>query len=201
MPVPLQAKQIGSCHDHGFGVTGLPAQPQERRAADRARRACDGEARGSQGRHQPGDLAALAAPRARLARHRPRGSSLPEVQATLGHGNISTTSGYLHAKPDSGLDAVVAFNGLLRSRRLRAALAVVDNPGAPTAARALHQGRRLGVRGRPPRSLWNNGSLINRSGYLAFADPATSAHAKPASSRAAVVQLEFSIDRRCAGPM
>jgi hypothetical protein len=26
---------------------------------------------------------------------------LPEVQATLGHGNISTTSGYLHAHPDS----------------------------------------------------------------------------------------------------
>jgi integrase/recombinase XerD len=30
-----------------------------------------------------------------------RGASLPEVQATLGHGNISTTSGYLHARPDS----------------------------------------------------------------------------------------------------
>jgi integrase/recombinase XerD len=30
-----------------------------------------------------------------------RGGSLPEVQATLGHGNISTTSGYLHARPDS----------------------------------------------------------------------------------------------------
>jgi integrase/recombinase XerD len=28
-----------------------------------------------------------------------RGASLPEVQATLGHGNISTTSGYLHARP------------------------------------------------------------------------------------------------------
>jgi integrase/recombinase XerD len=34
-----------------------------------------------------------------------RGASLPEVQATLGHGNISTTSGYLHARSDdsSGL--------------------------------------------------------------------------------------------------
>jgi integrase/recombinase XerD len=30
-----------------------------------------------------------------------RGASLPEVPATLGHGNISTTSGYLHARPDS----------------------------------------------------------------------------------------------------
>jgi integrase/recombinase XerD len=33
-----------------------------------------------------------------------RGASLPEVQATLAHGNISTTSGYLHARaaPRSG---------------------------------------------------------------------------------------------------
>ena len=30
-----------------------------------------------------------------------RGASLPEVQATLGHDNIATTSGYLHARPDS----------------------------------------------------------------------------------------------------
>ena len=29
------------------------------------------------------------------------GASLPEVQATLGHGNIATTNGYLHARPDS----------------------------------------------------------------------------------------------------
>jgi integrase/recombinase XerD len=28
-----------------------------------------------------------------------RGASLPEVQATLGHGNIATTSGYLHVGP------------------------------------------------------------------------------------------------------
>ena len=28
-----------------------------------------------------------------------RGASLPEVQTTLGHGNIATTSGYLHARP------------------------------------------------------------------------------------------------------
>jgi integrase/recombinase XerD len=30
-----------------------------------------------------------------------RGARLPEVQATLGHGNTATTSGYLHARPDS----------------------------------------------------------------------------------------------------
>jgi integrase/recombinase XerD len=30
-----------------------------------------------------------------------RGASLLEVQATPGHGNIATTSGYLHARPDS----------------------------------------------------------------------------------------------------
>jgi integrase/recombinase XerD len=30
-----------------------------------------------------------------------RGASLPKVQATLGHGNIATTSGYLHARRDS----------------------------------------------------------------------------------------------------
>lgn len=30
-----------------------------------------------------------------------RGASLPEVQTTLGHGNVSTTSHYLHARPDS----------------------------------------------------------------------------------------------------
>jgi integrase/recombinase XerD len=30
-----------------------------------------------------------------------RGATLPEVQSTLGHGNIATTSGYLHARPES----------------------------------------------------------------------------------------------------
>ena len=30
-----------------------------------------------------------------------RGASLPEVQATLGHDNIATMSGYLHARPDT----------------------------------------------------------------------------------------------------
>ena len=30
-----------------------------------------------------------------------RDATLAEVQATLGHGNIATTSAYLHARPDS----------------------------------------------------------------------------------------------------
>jgi len=30
-----------------------------------------------------------------------RGATLPEVQNTLGHDNIATTSGYFHARPDS----------------------------------------------------------------------------------------------------
>ena len=30
-----------------------------------------------------------------------RGATLPEVQNTLGDDNIATTSGYLHARPDS----------------------------------------------------------------------------------------------------
>jgi integrase/recombinase XerD len=30
-----------------------------------------------------------------------RGATLPEIQSTLGHGNIATTSGYLHARPES----------------------------------------------------------------------------------------------------
>ena len=28
-----------------------------------------------------------------------RGATLPEVQSTLGHANVATTSGYLHARP------------------------------------------------------------------------------------------------------
>ena len=30
-----------------------------------------------------------------------RGASLPEVQSTLGHGNIAKMSGYLHARPNA----------------------------------------------------------------------------------------------------
>jgi integrase/recombinase XerD len=29
------------------------------------------------------------------------GATLPEVQKTLGHGSVATTSGYLHARPGS----------------------------------------------------------------------------------------------------
>jgi hypothetical protein len=43
-----------------------------------------------------------------------RGASLPEVQATLGHGNISTTSGYLHARPDSSSGLVLDTGLFLR---------------------------------------------------------------------------------------
>ena len=30
-----------------------------------------------------------------------RGATLAEVQATLGHSNVATTSGYLHARPNA----------------------------------------------------------------------------------------------------
>ena len=30
-----------------------------------------------------------------------RGATLAEVQTTLGHANVATTSGYLHARPDT----------------------------------------------------------------------------------------------------
>jgi integrase/recombinase XerD len=46
--------------------------------------------------------------------HAIHGASLPEVQTTLGHGNIAATSGYLHARPDSSsglkLDPGVFFD-------------------------------------------------------------------------------------------
>src|SRR5262245_3449503 len=40
------------------------------------------------------------------SRHRPShdpspAARLPKVQATLGHANVSTTGGYLHARPDT----------------------------------------------------------------------------------------------------
>jgi integrase/recombinase XerD len=34
-----------------------------------------------------------------------RGATLPEVQAKLGDGNITTTSGYLHARPEGSSGA------------------------------------------------------------------------------------------------
>lgn len=36
-----------------------------------------------------------------------RGATLPEVQTTLGHSNIATTSGYLHARPNSSSGLVL----------------------------------------------------------------------------------------------
>jgi site-specific recombinase XerD len=46
-----------------------------------------------------------------------RGARLNEIQATMGHGNISTTSGYLHAKPDSS-SGLVLDSGIFGSRKL-----------------------------------------------------------------------------------
>jgi integrase/recombinase XerD len=43
-----------------------------------------------------------------------RGASLPRVQQTLGHGNISTTSGYLHARPDDSSGLVLDMGVFLR---------------------------------------------------------------------------------------
>jgi integrase/recombinase XerD len=36
-----------------------------------------------------------------------RGATLAEVQATLGHANVATTSGYLHARPTSWMKAFI----------------------------------------------------------------------------------------------
>ena len=62
-----------SCPCAAMPAPTIPCSPAARAAAPhRARRQRHGQARGSQGRHQRGDLAALAAPRPRLACHRPR---------------------------------------------------------------------------------------------------------------------------------
>ena len=117
-------------------LPGPPVDPGAH-AARASRSAASSTVAGIAGRRR-GCIAALVAPRPRLACHRPRraprsrlrqpqrrppdrapsstaGSiaalavqeharchqpaSLPEVQSTLGHGNIATTSGYLHAGP------------------------------------------------------------------------------------------------------
>jgi integrase/recombinase XerD len=36
-----------------------------------------------------------------------RGATLPEVQTTSGHGNIATTSGYLHTRPETSSGLVL----------------------------------------------------------------------------------------------
>ena len=43
-----------------------------------------------------------------------RGAALPVVQATLGHGNISVTSGYLHARPGNSSGLVLDPGVFLR---------------------------------------------------------------------------------------
>ena len=56
------------------------------------------------------------------------GTSLPEVQATLGHDNIATTSGYLHARPDfqrtptgrRGIHSMTREGRAIRTHRLSA---------------------------------------------------------------------------------
>jgi site-specific recombinase XerD len=42
------------------------------------------------------------------------GASLPEVQETLGHANVATTSGYLHARPESSSGLRLDEGGFLR---------------------------------------------------------------------------------------
>jgi|SRR5215471_10892795 len=43
-----------------------------------------------------------------------RGATLPEVQSTLGHGNLATTSGYLHVQPESraGSNSILGCAGV-----------------------------------------------------------------------------------------
>jgi integrase len=48
-----------------------------------------------------------------------RGATLPEVQATLGHANVSTTSGYLHARPNTS-SGLHSDPGVVSSMRMRA---------------------------------------------------------------------------------
>ena len=47
------------------------------------------------------DLAASLATSRHASHATDHDATLPEVQATFGHGNIATTSGYLHARPES----------------------------------------------------------------------------------------------------
>jgi site-specific recombinase XerD len=42
-----------------------------------------------------------------------RGATLAEVQSTLGHANVATTSGYLHARPNTS-SGLVLDEGIFR---------------------------------------------------------------------------------------
>ena len=56
--------------------------------------------RGKAGGDQYGGLGSLAAS-CHASHAIDRGATLAEVQTTLGHANVATTSGYLHARPNT----------------------------------------------------------------------------------------------------
>ena len=76
-----------------------PVLPQAR-PAHRARGARDGETHGGKGRRQCCDLSLHWLRHAHGSHAIEEGAPLHEVQATLGHANIATTSGE-HARPGS----------------------------------------------------------------------------------------------------
>jgi integrase-like protein len=63
-----------------------------------------------------------------------RGASLPEVQSTLGHGNIATTSGYLHARPNTS-SGLHLDPGVLSSMKSRARESASDADRSPPCGR------------------------------------------------------------------
>jgi len=46
-----------------------------------------------------------------------RGATLQEVQSTLGHGNIATTPGYLHARPETSSGLKLDPGGVASMKR------------------------------------------------------------------------------------